>query len=94
MSGEGVTKADGIWTQTIFGEDNGPLPSAITGRTIAICRNHDPVCAPGINAVKSYTPAVGDVRYHVDTYYETHSDVLGVWVADKITGRPFTLPAE
>ena len=48
-AGTGVRKAEGIWRYgwRYGNRDHGPLPSEITGRTTAYCRNHDIVCAPG-----------------------------------------------
>ena len=46
LPGSGVKNAEGVWTKFFSGGDVGPLPPAITGRTIAKCRNHDVVCAP------------------------------------------------
>ncbi len=48
-AGAGVQNADGIWTKLpgLFDDDKGPLPSSVVGRTLAICHNHDPVCALG-----------------------------------------------
>ena len=50
VAGKGVTKAEGIWRYGRLNgshRDSGPLPAAVVDRTIAYCRNHDIVCAPG-----------------------------------------------
>jgi hypothetical protein len=49
-AGGGVRNATGIWAKTVGLPDRGPLPASVTGQTVALCRNHDPVCAPGIGA--------------------------------------------
>ena len=77
LAGTGVTKADGIWTHTTLGQDNGPLPSTITGRTLAICHNHDIVCSPGIGI-----NGVSTVGNHT-SYDPSEEHDMGVWAADK-----------
>ena len=88
-AGSGIKGAEGIWTEFPLNSDVGPLPSSVTGRTIAICRNHDPVCAPP--SPQFLVAGLAYVHLHTDEYYENNTDVLGRWAADKILGRSFTL---
>jgi hypothetical protein len=89
-AGNGIQGAEGVWTKFMYGDDVGPLPSAITGRTIAMCRNHDPVCATP-NPTWLTERLIFNTSLHTDGYYESHTDVLGRWVADKYLGVPFQL---
>ena len=89
-AGSGVSNAEGIWTKFIAGSDVGPLPSVIAGKTISICRNHDPVCAPPSPQLL-LEKGLTAIHYHTDGYYETNTDVLGRWVADHYMGQPFSL---
>ncbi|SOD73576.1 parallel beta helix pectate lyase-like protein [Jatrophihabitans sp. GAS493] len=89
-AGSGIAKAEGIWTKFPLDSDVGPLPPSVTGRTIAMCRNHDPVCAPPspqflLEGLLAY------VHIHTDGYYQTESAVLGRWAADKFLARAFVL---
>jgi hypothetical protein len=79
-AGSGVRNATGIWAKAVGLPDRGPLPASVTGRTIALCRNHDPVCAPGTGARfsnhSSYTSSgMGELadwmaaEYDGDTYF-------------------------
>jgi hypothetical protein len=72
--------ADGIWTKTAPGSTSGPLPPAVTGRTLAFCHNHDPVCSPGLGF---------NVSNHT-SYDLTETGSMGVWAADQILGIPFS----
>ena len=89
-AGTGVSKAEGIWTKFIYGDDVGPLPASVTGRTISICRNHDPVCAPP-SPEWLVEHLIADTHLHTDDYYKTQTHVLGRWVADQYLGRTFDL---
>jgi len=89
-AGSGITNAEGIWTKFIIGDDVGPLPSSITDRTIAMCRNHDPVCAPPAPQWLGER-LIFNMSAHTDDYYKTNTDVLGRWVADKYLGDPFQM---
>jgi hypothetical protein len=98
-AGGGVSEADGLWSQYFVGDDVGQLPPAVTGKTIAICRNHDIVCAPPspgsfgaqVGGVASWPGLNYKVDVHTDDYYKTKTDVLGRWIADKYMGQTFTL---
>ena len=99
QAGSGVGEAEGLWTQYFVGDDVGPLPSAVTGKTIAICRNHDIVCAPPspgsfgaqVGGVVTWPGLNYKVEVHTDDYYKTKTDVLGRWIADKYMGLAFEL---
>jgi Cutinase len=88
-AGTGVAKAEGIWTK-FSPADVGQIPSAVAPRTIAMCRNHDPVCAPPGKEWIVARLAIS-VGLHTDDYYETRTTVLGRWIADSILGRNFIL---
>ena len=59
-AGSGVSHADGVWTDLrdavsdTNGLMGGPLPSSVDGRTIEICHQYDPVCAPGSDDAMFY----------------------------------------
>jgi hypothetical protein len=79
-AGAGVVNGDGIWTKTAPGSASGPLPPSVTGRTLAFCHNHDPVCSPGLG-------------FHVSnhtSYDQTETGSMGVWAADKIAGLGYS----
>ncbi|HTR73678.1 MAG TPA: cutinase family protein [Solirubrobacterales bacterium] len=82
-AGGGVQNADGIWTKVpgLPDEDKGPIPSSVVGRTLAICHNHDIVCAPGSQS---------SVAHHT-SYDSTETGDMGLWAADLYLGLP--LPA-
>ena len=90
-AGTGINNAQGIWSMYMAGADDGPLPGGVTSRTISMCRNHDPVCAPPLGPDSLLGRGVFGMRIHTDDYYKTHSDVLGRWVADKYLGVKFIL---
>ncbi len=72
--GSQVASASGMWTAA-GGRGAGPLPAAITGRTISFCADHDPVCALGFGA----HPSV-----HVDDYNESNLGAMGRWMARRV----------
>jgi hypothetical protein len=79
-AGAGVTNADGIWTK--FGMPNeGPLPTSVTGRTLAFCHNHDPVCAPG-------DPLTLRLSEHTN-YSGSEMSAMGDWIADTFNGTTY-----
>lgn len=90
QAGSGVSGSEGVWTKFMAGRDVGPLPAAIASKTIAICRNHDIVCAPPILSAGVQNPLY-NIAVHTDSYYETNTDVLGRWIGDKYMNRPFSL---
>ncbi len=75
-SGSGVDKADGVWTKAGL-PGQGPLPSAVTGRSISFCANHDIVCAPGFGSHASV---------HTGYYTATPMNAMGEWMAGRILG--------
>ena len=81
VAGSGVQAGDGLWTKTTGLPDRGPLPSAITPRTLALCHNHDFFCAA------SYVPLRSSVRYHTNYDLEEEED-MGLWAADRYLGLP------
>ena len=89
-AGSGVTAAEGVWTKYMYGSDTGPLPPLIAERTIAMCRNHDPVCATP-NPLWLTERLIFSTSLHTDQYYVTHTDVLGRWIADQYLGIPFQM---
>ena len=71
----GIDKASGIWT--VAGLPNfGAVPSSVTARTIAICHNHDVVCAPGFRAW--WGPH--------GSYSTSELNALGRWEAGRVLG--------
>lgn len=78
LAGAGVQNADGIWTKLpgLPDVDKGPLPSSVVGRTLAICHNHDIVCAPG---------GQSNFTQHTD-YNASEEGDMGVWAADQYLG--------
>ena len=80
VAGAGVQNADGIWTKIpgLPEEDKGPLPSSVVGLTLAICHNHDIVCAPGSGA---------SVSNHT-SYDSAETGDMGLWAADLYLGLP------
>ena len=80
LAGGGVQNADGIWTKVpgLPDDDKGPLPSFVVGRTLAICHNHDIVCAPGSQS---------SVTHHT-SYDSTETGDMGLWAADLYLGLP------
>jgi hypothetical protein len=75
-AGSGVMHAEGIWTQNIGPfkpEMSGPLPSQVTGQTIAICHNHDVVCF-------GWAP-LSRARYHLN-YVPDETNRLGKWAVE------------
>jgi hypothetical protein len=75
-SGSQVAGASGMWTAA-DGRGEGPLPAAITGRTISFCADHDPVCALGFGAHPSI---------HVGYYNESNLGAMGRWMARRVLG--------
>jgi hypothetical protein len=75
--GSGVFMAEGVWTKT-FGMDDdlgGPLPSAVTGRSISVCFDRDIVCAPGSQSLFN----------GVHTSYPSSAlNAAGEWAADRV----------
>jgi len=72
VAGAGVLNAKGIWTTTPGLPDQGPLPASVVGSTLAICHNHDIVCAPGSGSnVDNHTNHTG-----------TEMDDMGLWAAN------------
>ena len=78
LPGSGIDDASGLWTNFVAAE-NGPLPAGVTGRTIAICHNHDIVCAPAVLLFPS------SWRYHTN-YGATELNALGRWLARRVLG--------
>ncbi|WP_188113629.1 cutinase family protein [Nocardioides humilatus] len=77
-AGGGVRNADGIWTH-FSPYDNGPLPSQVSGQTLAFCHNHDVVCSPGFGArVRNHTNYTNDELRH-----------MGSWAGYKVKGQPY-----
>jgi hypothetical protein len=72
LPGSGVDKASGLWTIS-HGPDWGALPPSVTGRTIALCHNHDIVCSP---ATQSF--------HH--SYSASELNALGRWEAQHLLG--------
>ncbi len=75
LPGSGIDKATGIWGFMRLPE-GGPLPSAVTDRTITICHNHDIVCATGFRATA--TPHT--------SYGASELNALGRWAAQRALG--------
>jgi Cutinase len=75
LPGSGVDKASGIWTLSNQ-HDLGALPTSVTDRTIAICHNHDIICAPGIGASTS----------NHTNYDASELNALGAWEARRVLG--------
>jgi hypothetical protein len=75
-----VLNADGIWTKvpSLPSANKGPLPSSVVGQTLALCDNHDIVCAPGFGASASN---------HTD-YDSAEENDMGLWAADLYLGLP------
>ena len=78
-AGAGVANADGIWTKAVSGVAftgyvGGALPSTVDDRTIEICHNHDPVCAPGSQA---WPPD------HTN-YTSQEMEDMGIWAANLV----------
>ena len=99
-AGTGVSKAEGIYTKYVSSPDNGDLPYNVATKTISMCRNHDPVCAPPSKGwmldaalVTSIRMFGLDMHLHTDCYYKTRTDVLGRWIADNnvLIGQSFNL---
>ena len=80
QAGAGVLNADGIWTKVpgLPSANKGPLPSSVVGQTLALCHNHDIVCAPGFGASASN---------HTD-YDSAEENDMGLWAADLYLGLP------
>ncbi len=79
LAGAGVDSADGLWTKTAPGSDSGPLPPSVTGKTLAFCHNHDPVCSPGLG-------------FHFSnhtSYNSSELGAMGTWAADKVLGLAY-----
>ena len=103
-AGSGVRQAEGIWHNTFEDVDDGtltgPLPSAITNRTVALCHDSDIVCAPPsktravltIGVLRGF--AVADLAYrssrHTD-YTASELNWLGeqaaVYTASRLAAR-------
>jgi hypothetical protein len=76
LAGPGVSAADGIWTKSAPHSMSGPLPSLVTGRTLAICHNQDIVCSPGLwSTIDNHT-----------SYDTSEENDMGVWAADTLLG--------
>ena len=79
--GTATTTADGIYTKVYNNwiaslEGDSPsvrLPTAIEKKTLSLCNNHDPVCAPGIGAKPSVHSA----------YDEAELQSMGDWAAQQ-----------
>jgi hypothetical protein len=74
--GSGVAGATGIWTKAKM-PDRGPIPSAITSRTISICHDNDFVCAPG---------AGSNFGVHTSFYTATVLNAVGRWMGERVLG--------
>ncbi|MFN8167714.1 MAG: cutinase family protein [Candidatus Nanopelagicales bacterium] len=77
-AGSGVSNAEGIYHALVEDFDNdypvsGPIPAAVTNRTVSLCKNHDEVCASGIAgltaAVLDQIPGIEGLEVH--TSYTT-----------------------
>ena len=82
--GSGIDDAEGVWTKFTWGE-NGPIPSAVTGRTLSLCYNKDVVCAPPIQ-VKPWDVANPWGHDYLDThtrYTSTTLNAVGYWTAER-----------
>ena len=77
LPGSGVAGATGIWTKAKM-PGRGPIPSAITSRTISICHDNDFVCAPG---------AGSNFGVHTSFYTSTVLNAVGRWMAERVLGR-------
>jgi hypothetical protein len=72
--GSASTTADGLFTK-VFGHSlTSPIPSALKGRAIEICHNHDIVCAPGIGAWTT----------DHENYTWSEIEPLGFWAAEHL----------
>ena len=72
LAGFGVLTSNGIWSLTAIPPDEGALPPAVTGRTLALCHDKDIVCATG---------PFSSISNHVD--YNVFEEIdMGVWAAD------------
>ena len=82
QAGTGVRKAEGVWTKFAIGGDIGPLPSAVTNRTISICHNNDIVCSPSVVffGLKAVSGSVGN---HTN-YSASESNAVGRWAANTV----------
>lgn len=70
-----IWDAEGVWTKGlryILPQDVGPLPGAVTDRTIAICHDNDWVCSPGLGS--------GPTAH--GSYGATEASPLGAWIAN------------
>jgi Cutinase len=76
LPGSGVAGATGIWTKAKM-PDRGPIPSAITSRTISICHDNDFVCAPGAGST---------FGVHTGFYTATVLNAVGRWMGERVLG--------
>jgi len=86
VAGNGVSNAEGVWNVVGDWADPlpgdapyapllfGPLPSAVTGKTISLCHNGDPVCAWNTR------PVILNFDEH-GNYYSSQTSALGYSVA-------------
>jgi hypothetical protein len=86
VAGSGVNNADGLWTKLAadagYGSDVGALPSAVTGRTLALCYNHDLFCAPGLYAGSLFHwDFAASAEIH-GSYATPALEDMGIWAAD------------
>ncbi|MCB1257375.1 MAG: hypothetical protein KDB26_09735, partial [Microthrixaceae bacterium] len=92
-AGAGVTNAVGVWWKPSWFQDSwglpdmGPLPGAVTGRTVALCHNHDPVCASSAGG------ELGDFiwgRFSNHTSYTTSEmSAMGDWLVATYNGDTY-----
>jgi pimeloyl-ACP methyl ester carboxylesterase len=94
-AGSGVRNAEGIYHALIEDFDNnypvsGPIPGAVTNRTVSFCKNHDEVCATGLfglgAAAIEFLPVVSDVEVHT-SYTKSELNWLGQQAAAYTASR-------
>jgi predicted esterase len=92
VAGTGVSKASGVWDKTAVWADpslGGPLPSGVSDRTLAICHNHDIVCAPGLISPALVGGVGGQIASSVAqhlSYAPEETNAMGAWAAAKAAG--------
>jgi hypothetical protein len=74
-SGSGVAGSSGLWTKAAA-RGYGPLPAAVTGRTISLCAEGDIVCAPAPGA---------NWGVHATGYGSAELAAMGRWMAARVT---------